>query len=68
MHEVLADLLHFTFAQQSMIHEHACQLITYRLVHQSGGHRRVDTPGQTADHLMIADLGFDLRHLILDDA
>ncbi len=42
--------------QQAGINEDARQLITDRLVQQRGGHGRIDTPGEAADHAVAADL------------
>ena len=67
-HEVVLDLLDLTLTQQTVIHEHAGELVADGLVHQGGGHGGVYTAGQAADHLGVAHLGADLGHLVLDDA
>ena len=46
---------------------HAGQLVADGLVHQGGGHRRVDAAGQGAQHRRVAHLGPHRRHLCLDD-
>ena len=66
--EVMLDLLGLALTQQTVVHEHAGQLVADGLVHQRGGDGGVDAAGQAADHLCVADLFTDLRHLIIDDA
>ena len=65
--EVVLDLLDLALAQQAVVHEHAGELVTDGLVHQSGGHGGVHAAGQAADHLGVADLLADLLDLILDN-
>jgi hypothetical protein len=50
-----------------VIDEDAGQLVTDGLVHEGRGHRRVDPAGETADHLLVADLLADPGDLVLDD-
>ena len=64
----MLDLLDLPLAQQTVIHEHAGELVADGLVHQGGGHGGVHAAGQAADHLGVAHLGADLGHLVLDDA
>ena len=50
-----------------MVDEDAGEPIPHRTVHQRRRHRRVDTPGEAGDHLLIAHLLPDIRHGLVDD-
>ena len=50
----MLDLLDLALTQQAVVHEHAGELVTDGLVHQSGGHGGVNAAGQAADHLGVA--------------
>ena len=52
--EVVLDLLDFALAQQTVVHEHAGELVADGLVYQSGGHGGINAAGQAADHLGVA--------------
>src|SRR5690606_3327283 len=54
------DLLALVLAQQSVVDEHALQLVADRLVQQHGHDTRVDAATEATDHLALADLGADL--------
>ena len=54
--EILLHVLEFVLAQDAVVDEHACELITDRTVNERRGHRRVDAAGEAADHLALADL------------
>ena len=43
--EIVLDLLGLALAQQAMIHEHACELIADRPVHQGGRDGGIDSAG-----------------------
>ncbi len=51
-----------------MIDEHAGQPVADGLLDDGRGHRGVHPAGQAADGTALADLGPDLRHLLVDDA
>ena len=63
--EQVDDLSASSSAQQAVIDEDAGELVADRLVDQHGGHGRIDAAGEAADHLALADLGADLRDLLL---
>ena len=65
--ERLDDLLGLALAHQPGVDEHAGELGADGLVHQRGGHRRVDAAGEPADGPAVADLGPDGLDLGLDD-
>jgi hypothetical protein len=65
--ERLDHLLRFALAKQTVIDEDARQLVADRAVDEQGRHRRVDTAGEGADDLLIAYLGADPLHLLLDE-
>ena len=64
----MLDLLGLALAQQTVVHEHAGELIADGLVHESRRDCGINAAGQAANHLCVADLLADLRDLILDDA
>ena len=66
-HEVMLDLLDLALAQQTVIHEHAGELVSNGLVYQSGGNGRIHTTRQTADYFGIADLLADFLDLVLNN-
>ena len=57
--EGLDDLLALALAHEAGVDEHAGELGPIGLVHERGGHRRVDAAGQAADDPLGADLGPD---------
>ena len=65
--EIVLDLLGLALAQQAVVDEHAGELVADGLVHEGRGDGGVDTAGQAADHLGVADLLADLLDLVLDD-
>ena len=65
--EGLDDLLALVLAHEAVVDEDAGELVADGLVHQRGGHRRVDAAGQAADDPAVADLRPDRRDLLLDD-
>ena len=65
--EVTLDLLGLALAEQSVIDEHAGELIADRALNQRGGHRGVDSPGQPADHPTVAHLPPDGGDRVVDD-
>ena len=54
-------------AHEAGVDEDARELVADGLVHEGGGHRRVDAARQPAQHPLLAHLGPDLLHLGLDD-
>ena len=64
----MLDLFCLALAQQTVIHEHAGELVADGLVHESRRDCGINAAGQAADHLCIADLLADFRDLVLDDA
>ena len=66
--EIMLDLLGLALAQQTVVHEHAGELVADGLVHESRRDCGINAAGQAADHLCIADLFADFRDLVLDDA
>ena len=54
--EIMFDLLGLALAQQTVVHEHAGELLADGLMHQSRRDGGVDAAGQAADHLGVADL------------
>ena len=58
-------LLRFGEAQQSVIDEHAGELLADRLVDQHRGDRGIDAAGQPADHPAFADLRANLLDRLL---
>ena len=67
-HEVGLDLLGLAGTQQSVVDEHAGQLLTDGLLDERCGDRGVDAARQAADHAGTADLCADRRDLIRHDA
>ena len=65
--EGLFYLLGFPGTKQTVVDEHAGQLIADRMVHQSGGYRRVDPSRQSANDLLRPHLAADSVHRLLDD-
>ncbi len=61
------DLLGLALAQQTVVHEHAGELLADGLMHQSRRDGGVDAAGQAANHLGVADLLADFLDLVLDD-
>ena len=57
--EGLDDLLALALAHEAGVDEHAGELGADGLVHEGGGHRRVDAAGQAADDPPVADLRAD---------
>ena len=57
--------LGFVEPQQTMIHEHAGELIADRLMDQHRGDGGIDAAGQSADHPALADLRPDLLDRLL---
>ena len=64
---VLFDLSALVFAQQTVVDEHADELVADRLVHERCSDRGVDASAQRADDFAAAHLGADGRDLIGDD-
>ena len=64
--ELAHDLLALALAHQPVIDEDAGQLIADRAVHEQRGDGAVDAAGETAEHLLVADLGADQLDLLLD--
>ena len=64
--ERLDDLLRLVLAHQPVVDEDARELVADRLVDEQGRDRRVDTPGETADDALRADLRSDPLDLFLD--
>ena len=58
-------LLALVLSHQSVIHEHACQPVSDRAVHQQGGDARVDAAGEPADRAPVANLRPDALDLLL---
>ena len=50
----LGDLFHLSLAEQAVVHEHAIQPLADRLMDEHGGHRRVDSAGEPAEHAPLA--------------
>ena len=65
--EIMLDLLGLALAQQTVVHEHAGELLADGLMHQSRRDGGVDAAGQAANHLCVADLLADFLDLVLDD-
>ena len=69
--EVLAeqrlDLLALALAQQAVVDEHAGEPVADRLVHERGGHRRVDAAREPAHRAPVADLRADPRGGVGDE-
>ena len=63
----MLDLLDLALAQQTVIHEHAGELVSNGLVYQSGSHGGIHTTRQTADYFGIADLLADFLDLVLNN-
>ena len=59
-------LVALVLAHQAVVHEDAGELIAHGPVHQQGGDRRVDAPGEPADHALARNLGPDPLDLLLD--
>ena len=66
-HVVALDLLALALAQQAVVDEHARELVADRAVHQRGGDRGVDTTGEPAQHVTVADPGADVGDRVVDD-
>ena len=64
--ERVDDLFCFVFAQQTVIDEHAGQLVADSLVNEQRRHGRVDTPAQCTQHALATDLRTDALDLFLD--
>jgi len=65
-HEVLLHLLGLTLAQQSVVHEHAGELVPDGTLDEGGRDGRVHAAGESADHAAGADLRPDALHLLGD--
>src|SRR5262245_37622164 len=61
--EEIDDLLRFAFAEQTMIHEDAGELVADRLMDEKRGNRGVDAAGQTADDVALSHLLADALDL-----
>src|SRR5579863_5354522 len=61
------DLVAFAKTQQSMIHEHAHQLIANGAVEKGGDHRGIHATREPQEHLALADLGTHAGAGVLDD-
>jgi len=59
--------LALAFAEQTVVHKNAGQLLADGLVDQRGSDRRVDATGQPQDDTRFADLGPDLLHGMRDE-
>ena len=65
--ERLDHLLSFVLTQETVVDEHAGQLIADGLVHEQRRDGRVDAAGEGAQHALGADLGPNALSLLLDD-
>ena len=65
--EGVFHLFGLVLAHQAVVDEDAGQLVAHRLVDQERGHRRIHSPGQAADHVLLAHLLPDARHGLFDD-
>ena len=63
----LGRLFTLAFTEQTVVNEEAGELVTHGLVHQRGGHGRIDTTGERTNHLRVAHLGADLRYFVVND-
>ena len=61
------DLVAFLAAQQAGVDEDAGELVADGLVQQRRHHRGIDAAGQAQQHVVVADLFADPRHLVGDD-
>jgi hypothetical protein len=61
------DLVGLAGPHQAGVDEDARELVPHRLVHQRGGHGRVHSAAQRAQHSVRAHLGADGLDLLLDD-
>ena len=62
------DLVHLAVPQHAVVHEDGRHLFPDGPVDERGGHRRVHTPGEAADHPPVADLRAYGSHGFLDEA
>ena len=60
-------LLALVLSHQAVVDEHAGELLADGAVHDQRRGRRVDAARQPADHVRVADLLADRRHLLVDD-
>ncbi len=66
-HVVALHLLALALAQQSVVDEHARELVAHGTVHERRGDRGVDATRQTAEHVMVAHALADLGDRVVDD-
>ena len=64
--EGLDHLLGLVLAQEAVVDEDAGELVADGLVHEEGGHRRVDAARERAEDAFVPDRGPDERDLLLD--
>ena len=57
---VALHLLALALAQQTVVDEHARELVADGAVHERGGDRGVDAAGESAQHVVVADALADL--------
>ena len=68
LNEVMPDLFNLTFAEETVIYEHACQPVADSFMHKRSSNSRIHPAGKPADHLLIANLFPYLRNLLIDNA
>ncbi|MNM96754.1 hypothetical protein D3C81_1092420 [compost metagenome] len=65
--ERLHYALGFTLAQQAMVDEHTGQLVANRLMDQHRNYGGIDAAAQRTQHLLVANLGANVVHGILNE-
>ena len=65
--EHVNHLLALALAHEAVVHVHADELLADGLDQQRRHHRRVHAAGQRQQHLLVADLGADRVHLLVDE-
>ena len=65
--EHVDHLLAFALAHEAVVHVHADELLADGLDQQRRHHGRVHAAGQRQQHLLVADLGADRLHLLVDE-
>ncbi len=64
---VAFDLFALPTSQQTVVNEHAGQLVPNGLVNQRRSHRGVHAPGQSRDHTSVTHLVFDSLDKVIPD-